>query len=316
MSGSIQASLIITSHNEGDNLRKTVFSLLKHTNLVEYELLLIDDGSDDHSFDFLEAAPFSEMANLRRMRFNPAKGLIYSRHAGAKAAQGEVLAFLDAHLALPNCWLNGLLTGLERWGPLAVVTPDIAGLDPDTWTPERSTGKIVAVDERFDMVWQPAAYPSGIVPIVLGCCWILSRRLYFQVGGFDTGLQRWGCENIDIGLKVYAIGGACLLEPAVLVGHLFRKTFPYPVNFEQVNYNKLRVGYVHLPAGSFMRLCDRLAKQPGFPSAYRQMLSNLPELQTLRRKQQIAALQPSGRFLHMFLPGLLEGSVKSDERNF
>ncbi len=316
ISASVQASLIISSHNEGENLARTVASLLEHTHQVEYELLLIDDGSDDHSFDFLEMAPFSEMIHLRRMRFNQAKGLIFARHAGAEAAQGEVLVFLDAHLALPDGWLIGLLTALERWGPLAVVTPDIAGLNPATWTPERSSGKIVAVDEQFDMVWQQAAYPSKIVPIVLGCCWVLPRRLYFQVGGFDTGLRRWGCENIDISLKVYAIGGVCLLEPAVLVGHLFRKTFPYPVNFEQVIYNKLRVGFVHLPAGSFMRLCDRLAAQPGFPSAYRDLLSNLPQLQALRRKQQAIALQPSGRFLHMFLPGLLEGSQKSDERNF
>jgi hypothetical protein len=308
MSAALQVSLIITSHNEGDNLQKTVASLLNHTPQTKYELLLIDDGSEDRSFEFLDVAPFSEIANLRRIRFNPSKGLIYARQAGAEAARGEYLVFLDAHLALTDGWLSGLLAALDRWGPLAVITPDIAGLDQQTWAPERSSGQIVAIDERLDMVWGPPAYPGGIVPIVLGACWILPRCLYFQVGGLDAGLQRWGCENIDIAMKVYAIGGACFLEPGVLVGHLFRKAFPYPVDFEQVQYNKLRVGYVHLPVESFMRLCDRLARQPGFAPAYRRMLNDLPQLQDLRRRRRATELQPAGRFLHMFIPGLLSDS--------
>lgn len=297
-------TIIITAHNEGDNVRRTVESILANTHSTEFEIVLIDDGSTDDSFRFLEGGAHCTDTRVRRFRFERSVGLIRARHEGVRRAGGDCIVFLDAHTAVLPGWLTRLTEALERWGPHAVITPDISVLNEATWSPGGSSGGIVAINETLDIFWRDPIYPTGLVPTVVGCCWILPRRFYYQVGGFDLGLRRWGCENIDLTLKAYAAGGACYLEPSVLVGHLFRGEFPYPVRNSDMTYNKLRTGYVHFSDGSFRRLLDHLRNEPGFPEAVADFRADLSELDHLRRMQRLANRRHPDWFVRMFLPAL------------
>src|SRR5207253_3059201 len=145
---------------------------------------------------------------------------------------------------------------------------------------------------------------SETVPTVLGCCLLVPRRFYFQIGGFDLGIRRWGSEFTDLILKVYAAGGTCRHEPRALVGTLFRSSFPYAMNYRDVTYNKLRTGYVHFSDASFRRLLGRLAPEPGFAEALALFRAELAELEHLRRAQQAANRRDPDWWVRTFLPGL------------
>ena len=297
-------TIIITAHNEGDNLRRTVDSILANTDWPAYEILLLDDGSSDDSFAFLSDEAYRSDSRLRSYRMEPSVGLIRARHQGVRWARGDIIAILDAHMAVVPGWLTTLVKALERLGPYSLITPDISMLDKETWSPGPPAGQIVTIDENLDMVWRPPLFPTGIVPIVLGACWIMPRQFYFHVGGFDLGLRRWGGENIDLGLKVYAAGGACYCEPSVLVGHLFRGEFPYTMPYHTLVYNKLRVGYVHFSDSSFRRLLHHLADEPGFAEAMADFRIDLSELERLRQMQQANNRRDPDWFVRLFLPGL------------
>ncbi len=299
-------SIVITAHNEGDNVRRTVESILANTDSPEFEIILVDDGSSDESFAFLEDRPYCSDGRLRRFRLEPSFGLNRARHQGIRLACGDCVAILDAHMAVRPGWLTTLVKAVERWGPYTLITPDIAGLNEEAWSPKPPSGQIVTIDEKLDMVWRAPVYPTGLVPIVLGCCWIIPRRFYYQVGGFDLGLRRWGCENIDLALKVYAAGGACYYEPSVVVGHLFRRSFPYAMRYRDVTYNKLRTGYIHFSDESFRRLLHHLRDEPAFAEAMADFRANLSELDHLRHTQQAANRRDPDWFVRMFLPGLCE----------
>jgi glycosyltransferase involved in cell wall biosynthesis len=298
-------SIVITAHNEGDNLRRTVDSILASTGWPTYEIILLDDGSSDDSFAFLGDEPYCSDARLQRYRFERSVGLIRARHEGIRWARGDYITILDAHIAVVPGWLTTLAEALGRWGPYSLITPDISMLDNEIWSPTPPMGQIVAVNENLDMVWRAPLFPTGLVPIVLGACWIMARQFYFQVGGFDLGLRRWGLENVDLGLKVYAAGGVCYCEPGVLVGHLFRGEFPYAMSYQNLTYNKLRVGYVHFSDGIFRRLLDRLAGEPGFAEAMADFQVELSELDRLRQRQQASNRRDPDWFVRLFLPGLI-----------
>lgn len=302
-------SIVITAHNEGDNVRRTVESILANTDSPEFEIILVDDGSSDGGFAFLAEHPYGSDGRLRCHRLEPAFGYNRARHEGIRLARNDCVVILDAHIAVRPGWLATLVKALERWGPYAVITPDISRLNEDSWSPNPSSRQIVTIDEKLDMVWQPPLYPTGIVPIVLGCCTLMLRRFYYQLGGFDLGLRRWGCDNVDLALKVYAAGGACYCEPSVAVGHLFRRAFPYAMNYRALTYNKLRTGYIHFSDESFRRLLHHLRDEPAFAEAMADFRADASELDHLRRAQREANRRDPDWYVRMFLPSLGKESI-------
>ncbi len=297
-------SIVVAAHNEGDNVRRTVESIVGNTDTPQFEILLVDDGSTDDSFAFLSRVPHAGDRRLRCYRFGESVGCIRARHQGSRLAQYDHIVFLDAHVSVPQGWLAALERTLLRWGPHIAITPDVSTLNEETWSANPSTGQVLTIDEDLGFVWQNLCYPTRLMATAGGCCVFMTKQLYRQCGGFDLGLRRWGCEFIDLIMKVYAIGGACYLEPSVLVGHLFRSGFPYPMHYRDVTYNKLRIGYIHLSDIAFRNLLERLTQQHGFTEAMVAFRADLQEIEHLRRAQRAANRRDEDWFVRMFLPGL------------
>ena len=299
-----RVSIVIAARQEAENVRRTVDSILPTIDDSDVEIVLVDDGSTDDSFAFLSEEPYDSDRRLRRFRFQVPVGCIRARHKGASLARGDYLVFFDAHMALPAGWLGGLIGAVETWGPDSVVTPDVAPLDPDTWTPTQANGMVLNLDDELDFRWTKPPYSTGLLPTVGGCCAAMRRDLYVRTGGFDLGLRGWGCEFVELILKVYEAGGACYREPSVVVGHRFRQTSPYPRTWRDLLYNRLRTGYVHLPVYAFCRLLQRLSTRPAFSEAFAEFQESLIDLEHLRSERRASSVRDSSWFVRLFLPGL------------
>jgi glycosyltransferase involved in cell wall biosynthesis len=95
----MQVSVVVRSKDEADRLRLTLASLARQT--MPAEVIVVDDGSTDHTSTVLaEAArelPFRVVAHATP------RGRAGAANAGARAATGEVLLFLDGDtLAAPE----------------------------------------------------------------------------------------------------------------------------------------------------------------------------------------------------------------------
>jgi glycosyltransferase involved in cell wall biosynthesis len=298
-------SIIIAAHNEGDHVCWTIDSVLKNTRYPELDIVLVDDGSADASFAFLAREPYRRDGRLRQYRFETSVGCIRARHQGVLLASGDIIVFLDAHMAVQPGWLDTLISSLERLGPAAAITPNISPVMEDSWLPGERNDHVAGLDEKLDFIWFPEDQipPTGLVSTVLGCCTVMPKSLYYDIGGFDLGLRRWGCEFIDLIIKVYAIGGGCYYEPAVTVGHLFRNVFPYAMSYRQLNYNKLRTGYVHFTESCFRRLVGFLVPSPEIVEAMLDFRADQAELDG-RRAGQCNNHRDPAWFTRTFLPGL------------
>jgi glycosyltransferase involved in cell wall biosynthesis len=93
-----QVTVLICVYNGEDHLRESVDSILQQS-FKDFELLIVDDGSQDTTADILHSYDDSRI----RVHRHPANlGVAKSRNIGLELAQGELIAIQDADdIALP-----------------------------------------------------------------------------------------------------------------------------------------------------------------------------------------------------------------------
>lgn len=87
-------SIIIPARNESHNVDR-ILSSLENLNYPRYEVLLVDDGSTDETYN--QALKYQQVQVLRSSKRPPGwLGKSWACHQGALKAQGEYLLFTDA----------------------------------------------------------------------------------------------------------------------------------------------------------------------------------------------------------------------------
>jgi glycosyltransferase involved in cell wall biosynthesis len=107
---SVRASVIIRSKDEADRLRLTLTSLACQSEPPE--VVVVNDGSSDHTRDVIASA---EGVNIVALHNATPAGRSAASNAGAAAASGEVVLFLDGDtLAAPDLVSEHLRSHGER----------------------------------------------------------------------------------------------------------------------------------------------------------------------------------------------------------
>lgn len=103
-------SVVIPCYKVEKSLERCVESILKQT-FDAFELILVDDGSPD------QTGVVADKIALRDVRIKVIHqengGVMAARHAGAKAASGDWVCFLDSDDALPKDALQNLYAGTK-----------------------------------------------------------------------------------------------------------------------------------------------------------------------------------------------------------
>jgi GT2 family glycosyltransferase len=256
--------VVVPSHNEGGNLRDTVHALLA-TLPRSSEVIVVDDASDDGSSDFLTAGGYG---GVRLLKPPHRLGAPAARNAGAAAGSADVIVFSDAHVTPPMGWADVLLSALSR--------PGVGAVAPVISVAGRAAARGYGLswsDAALNVVWlRPGGDACYPVPLLPGGFMAVRREAFDACGGFDPGLVRWGSEDQEISLHLWARGYECLLVPQVDVAHRFRRHFPYPVDAETALHNKLRVAAVHFGRRRFGLVIAALQGSPGFAPAMARLL--------------------------------------------
>lgn len=107
----MKLSIIIPIYNAAKTLNRCIESILKQS-FTDYELILIDDGSNDESAAMCDA--YQQMGENIKVKHQKNLGLSAARNAGLKMAQGEYITFVDSDDSISDNTLQELMDELTQ----------------------------------------------------------------------------------------------------------------------------------------------------------------------------------------------------------
>lgn len=221
-----QVSVIIPTRDRLEYLEPCVESLLAKTDYPHYEVLVVDNQSEDpDTLAYLEALARRE--RIRVLRYPRPFNFAAIGNMAAREARGEYLLLLnnDTQIVHPE-WLARLMQHAQR--------PEVGIVGARLVYPE--TGKIqhAGVVLGLDTV---AGHPFlGLLDLkapgymgraqvdqnysaVTGACLLVRKSLYEQVGGMDEERFRISFNDIDLCLKVGQAGYKIVWTPYATIVH-------------------------------------------------------------------------------------------------
>ncbi|HZT53973.1 MAG TPA: glycosyltransferase, partial [Gaiellaceae bacterium] len=291
LSGPPALSAVCTTCADAEATVRCVTSLLAGAP-AGLEVLVVDNrpaGSPVRAA--LEAAFGAD----RRVRYlaEPKRGLSAARNAGLRAAQGELVAFVDDDVVVDEHWLGALRETFAGDPEADAVTGPIAPLELET-AAQVLVEQFGAFNKGFTRRRISRADSAGIplFPYAAGhfgsgANMAFRAAALRELGGFDVSLGAGtvarGGEDLDVCVRLIAEGRTLVYEPSALVWHrhpdalaaVRRQAFGYGIGLgamlaKHVLFGAERLHVLRLVPRGIHYLLDsgsrkNAGKEPGFP---------------------------------------------------
>ncbi|MDW8094450.1 MAG: glycosyltransferase [Caldimicrobium sp.] len=113
-------SILIPTYNRLNFLKEALNSVFNQTFTGPYEVIVVDDGSQDGTWEFLENLAKTK-DNLKILRHPENRGVASARNSALSLVKGEYLLFLDSDDLLMDYTLERALATIETNEPRVVV---------------------------------------------------------------------------------------------------------------------------------------------------------------------------------------------------
>jgi GT2 family glycosyltransferase/glycosyltransferase involved in cell wall biosynthesis len=209
-------SIVVVSFNNLMFNRLCLESVLAGTQPGSYELIVIDNGSEDGTADYLV-----ELAGLNpgiRIVLNSTNtGFAAAANQGLELAGGQVLLLLNNDVIVPPGWLPLLLRGLDE--------PGVGMVGPVT----NRCGNEAQIDTRYSTFGEFLEYAnlrarehageSRAIRMLTMFCVALRRDVYEAIGPLDERFQIGLFEDEDYSLRLRNAGHVLRCQEDVMVHH-------------------------------------------------------------------------------------------------
>lgn len=313
-SGPPRATVVVCTRNRSSALGDFGAAWLGHEAALDWELLVVDNGSTDDTRE-VAAALVAARPGRARLAVEATLGLSSARNLGVRLARGEWLAFLDDDATPAPGWLDAYERALGRPGVLAAggpIEPDFAAPPPE-W--------LGAEFLPYLSAWErgPDAHRLAYAEYPRGTNMALRRAAFERFGEFDPRLGRRGrslrsCEEIELCLRLERAGERVEYLPGAAVEHLVETERLSPGwmrrRFAAQGFSEAIIDWRH---GGFAALAAglrRAARQLGAAPADRSLFTECQAeaARAYRRGAPYAALfvaryaSPSGLALRPYAP--------------
>lgn len=205
-------SILIPTRDNVDLLRRCLETVLDQTDYPDFELLIIDTGSQDPAaLDYLQGLESLQSDSVRVYSLPGPFNYARVMNLAAAQAQGDFLLLLNNDIApLAPDWLREMIGHAQR-PEVGVVGPRL--LKPDGTV--QQAGLVLGLFGAAETPWLGLAHDalSGHgqaqlvqnVSAVSGSCLLIRKALYLQVGGMNESMAI-GYSDVDLCLKVGQLG--------------------------------------------------------------------------------------------------------------
>jgi O-antigen biosynthesis protein len=258
-----KVSIIIPTRNKVELVRMCVESIREKSTYKNYEILLMDNGSDDPE----ALAYFAEQAktdNFRVIRDDSPFSYSAINNLGASLATGEVLCFLNNDIeVITHDWMEELVSQACRPG-IGAVGAKL--LYPNTTI--QHAGVVLGIGGWAGHAHKGfSLYAHGYVgraslasnfSAVTGACMAVQKKHFDRVGGFDDVNLKVACNDVDMCLRFIEIGLRNLFTPSAMLFHHESATRGYEDTPEKKARFQKEVDYM------WKRWPDLMANDPAY----------------------------------------------------
>jgi GT2 family glycosyltransferase len=215
-------SVVVVTWNRRDLLRSCLQSLTQQNLIQPFEVVVVDNGSDDGSSEMvLKAYENSTIFSLKLIQNPDNRGFCAANNQGFAASDTEFVALLNNDAEAEPDWLEnlaGAFDGRPDVGMAAskiLVHEDPRRIDkaghliyPDGQNRGRGSGEL---DEgQYDRV-EEILWPDG-------CAAMYRRAMLDEIGGFDEDFFAYA-DDAELGLRARIAGWKCIYIPHAVVRH-------------------------------------------------------------------------------------------------
>jgi glycosyltransferase involved in cell wall biosynthesis len=231
-------SIIICTRNRAESLRLTLRSIAACVVPadVTVELLVIDNGSTDHTRDIVLQA---EMQNLSlRYVLEPKPGQSHARNSGLANSVGQVILFTDDDVRMPLNWIEGMCRPLLT-GETDVSVGEVS-IPPCRMAPWLLGGL---------QAWVASTQTLNLEdpPYMVGANMAFARAILSKVAAFDVELGPGAlgfADELQFFLRLKTAGFRVRGAKGVCVEHFF--------DLDRLNHH------------SFMAMADRMGRSDAY----------------------------------------------------
>ena len=242
-----RVSVVIPNLN-GRNLLGDCLTSLEKQDFRDFEVILVDNGSDDRSVDFVKDN-FRWVANIIENADNA--GFARASNQGIESSEGEYVALLNNDTEAHPGWLSELVRAADDNPDAGMFasktlffenrdTIDTAGhlFYPDGLNRGRGRLEIDRgqYDDKTDVF-----FPSG-------CAALYRRSMLDEIGLLDETHFAYG-DDTDIGIRGRLAGWKCLFVPGSVVYHHYSMTTGVysPAKVYLVERNRIWIVWKYFP---------------------------------------------------------------------
>jgi glycosyltransferase involved in cell wall biosynthesis len=223
-------SVIVPCRNEERYIARCLNSILATDHPRDaLEVLVVDGQSDDHTRAVLDA--YAARHPIVRVLDNPRRIQATALNIGIRAARGEILVRMDAHVVYPGNYIGDLVVALQQTG-----ADNVGGVLVTLPANETALGKAIAIamshpfgvgNSHFRI---GAREPRWVDTVAFFCC---RRETFERVGVFDEEMAR--DEDSEFNARLIQRGGRVRLVPNVVcyyyargsLGQVARMSYQY-----------------------------------------------------------------------------------------
>ncbi len=201
----ISFSIVVPFYNPGP-LFSIVLDSLAQSITDRYEVILINDNSDDGSENLANKYGFQVFSNSKR------SGAAQARNHGAKLASGDYIIFMDSDVVITK----NILQRVEK----RIIENREIDILQGFYGPYTRRKNYISLYKHLWINYTYKILPETIY-WVFGCFFVIKRRVFIQSGGFDPQMDSYcATDDIEFGKRLNKLGYKIVLDKELQVEHL------------------------------------------------------------------------------------------------
>lgn len=217
-----KVSIVLVTYNNLSLTIQCINSILRNTTWPNYQLLVIDNGSQDGTADYLERLR-NEVPTAKIILNPDNRGFAAANNQGLREADGDILLLLNNDTIVPGGWLDPLVMHLRE--------PSIGMVGPVT----NAVGNEAKIEVSYTDIQQMQAFAdrytesrkgrSFDIPMLAMFCVAFRRGILEEVGYLDEAFGIGLFEDDDYSRRVQAAGYRTVCAEDSFIHHYGQASF-------------------------------------------------------------------------------------------